>query len=218
MVSWSVLPPSHQLFLFFFILILTCLLNVFLLLFMTPARCILFYILVFHDFFHTFVLNNLTSFLFLCSVYSILATESTEESIFYQSWFFFYTFYPSSICCEYGFYLASWLNCQISSSLDLFLTEYIFSKFLIIVLINLHVQGLFNLIYESHEFSPRETYKGSWKHFSFFSLMGFNLSHNHADIFTQQVACYWRTCSESLLLSCFDTFGIICYICYYKFY
>lgn len=163
-------------------------------------------------FFHTFLLNNLTSFLFCVRYTPFLQLKALRSQYFTKvgSFSTLSTLLIFACFCDYAFNTTSWWDCQISSSLDLFLTEYMFSKFLVIVLINLHVRGLFNLIYESQEFSPRETYKGSWKHFSFFSFMGFDLFHNHADIFTRQIPYYWRTCSGSLLLSYCDTFAIIC--------
>lgn len=156
-------------------MILTCLLKVSLLLFMTLSSSVLLYILVFYNFFpHVFVLNNVTS----CSVFCVL------PSCNWNHWrvntlpkLVLFWHFPSSIfiVCEYAFNIVSQLNCQISSSLDIFLTEFKFSKFLIIVLINLHVQVLFNLTSEIQEFSPREIYKGSWRHFSFPCSVDFDL-------------------------------------------
>lgn len=120
----------------------------------------------------------------------------------YQSLFFFHTFYPSSICiiCDYNFNIISWLNCQISSSLDLFLTEYKFLEFLIIIPINLHTQGLFNLTSESQKFSPREIYKGSWR---CLSSVGFDLVPKILQTFSSNISLAIE--GHTLDLSCFLT-------------
>lgn len=156
-------------------MILTCLPNFFLLLSITLASCILFYILVFYKFFpHVLSFNNLP--LFLCSVYSLHAIKILKESIFYPSCVFSkLPILSIFVVCDCAFNIVSSLSYQISYSLDLFLTEYKFPKLLIIALINLHVQGLFNLTSESQEFSPREIYKGSWKNFSVPCSVGFDL-------------------------------------------
>lgn len=107
------------------------------------------------------------------------------------------------VVCDYVLNIVSSLGCQISYSLGSFLTEYEFSKLLIIALINLHVQGLFNLMSESQEFSPREIYKLSWKHFNFSCFVGFDLfpATTSAFSYNQSSAIEWHTLDLSCSLA-----------------
>lgn len=90
---------SCSAFPFIFILILTWLLNVFLLLFITLASCVLFYVLVFYKFFFPHISSLKIWPLVLCSMYSLHATIIPKESILYLSCgFFSHTSYPFHIC------------------------------------------------------------------------------------------------------------------------
>lgn len=116
--------------------------------------------------------------LFLRFIYSLNSIIILKELILYPSCVLFFSKLPVLsvfVVCDYAFNIVSSLRWQMSYSLDLFLTEYKFPKLLIIALINLHAQGLFNLKSEGQDFSPREIYKSSWKHFSFPCSLGFDL-------------------------------------------